>query len=169
MVHSRLMKVRANGEEFLIDTGASLSIIKRKNFNGLVDPNDSIEVKGVSGNLKTLGICNLNLGINQTHSIEHKFHVVPDSFQTPSAGIIGDDLLRKYKAIINYELNEIIFKINNSNIKVKCITEISNSSNSLVIPSRCEYMCRIDIESNNKTVIVLPQQLCEDVFVEGAI
>jgi len=46
-----------------------------------------------------------------------KFHVVPDTFQIREEGILGNDFLGRYSAIINYKTGQV--ECNGSKIQIK--------------------------------------------------
>jgi len=84
----------------LIDTGASVSLIKKSEIAPYVciDTEQIIYLKGITEHLmKTLGKIRINFGGNIVD-----LHVIEDDYSLPS-GILGTDVFRKCKASINYE------------------------------------------------------------------
>jgi len=50
-------------------------------------------------------------------SLQVKYHVVPDNFQIREDGILGNDFLGRYSAIINYKTGQV--ECNGSKLKIK--------------------------------------------------
>lgn len=92
---------------WLIDTGASLSVIKYESLLQLNKPyhKERIDIKGIGGNITSEGYIYLRLSYNG-RKYSHKFYVFKD-LACKGDGIIGQDFLSKYKCILNFEMNTL--------------------------------------------------------------
>lgn len=100
---------------FLIDTEASVSLIKISSISDKINYNksDIIKLVGISKNpIFSLGSFNLKI-IEQNVEFLHKFHLVTDDFLIPSNGIIGKDFIKRFKCIVDY--GEMKFTIRKEN------------------------------------------------------
>lgn len=85
---------------FFLDSGAEISIIK---VNDKIDTENSIYVKGITNNkIKSQGTLNTEIFI-ENYTFKTKLHVVNDNFSIPTDGILGQDFMKTYKCILNYE------------------------------------------------------------------
>lgn len=150
---------------FLLYRGASISVIfkeflpKEQTFN----KGRNTKIKGVNGSIFSQGTANLELRVNN-ENIRHEFLVI-DKFENDILGVIGSDLLQKYKAIIDYEK----FNLSLSVHEIRLILPVESKFNFYTtIPERCEVIRYFKVNVNEDCVI-LPTELCEGVFVAGAI
>lgn len=128
-----LIKGKINGMEanFLVDTGASRSVFDPNVIGRYID-NPTFEKKtgitaGVGGNdleSSTFTINSLAFGDIEIHNYEavaldlENIHETYQKLRLPSIdGIIGGDLLYRFKATINYRLRKIRFTKPQSKVK----------------------------------------------------
>lgn len=159
---------------WLIDTGASLSAIKR---DVALSTKESITPKvtyidGIGGKVSSNGIIRLNLESKTAkQSFNHKFHVFAN-LPLDVDGIIGQDFLMKYKCVINFETETITLNYNNQffkiplNLTVKSKTSIN--SNLIKIPARCETTIKLS-NNYNGDCVVLSSEIGEGIFVANTI
>lgn len=156
--------VANNKLSFLVDTGATLCAIKSEFLNPWDKLyKEKIEIKGIGGNLLTEGYVYLNLMVGGT-TFQEKFFVF-NSLSCRNDGIIGENFLRKYNGIINYEENTL--SLHNSE-KTIVLTLNANDNNNLVIPPRCETIHYV-YTGMTEECVVLPNQLCAGVFMAGIV
>lgn len=163
-----------NGKQsiWLIDTGASLSAIKR---DVALSTRENISPKvtyidGIGGKITSYGTIRLNLETD-TQSFNHKFHVLTN-LPLKVDGIIGQDFLIKYKCVINFEKEIITLNHNNKffniplNLKIK--TQNSIHSSQIKLPARCESIIKL---SNNYKgdCVVMSSEIGEGIFVANTI
>ena len=101
---------RNNEFNFLIDTGASVSLLKINNLNPNhkteIKTDIKISIKGITdGTISSFGLVSVYMTKNG-HRFHHFFHLV-DSDTVPYDGILVADFLTKHNAIINYKTNLI--------------------------------------------------------------
>jgi len=109
----------------LLDTGADPNLIKARNLkpNTTILREDTLYLSGIGiGYTKTLGSIEISF-----MGLRVKFHVVPDTFEIREEGILGNDFLGRYCAIINYKTGQV--ECNGSKIRIKI-------KDSIVIPAR---------------------------------
>ena len=90
----------------LLDTGAGPSLIKISKIpkNIEVDENQILELRGITQNsINTLGKIHLSF-----RELEFIFHVVPDDFPIREDGLLGSEMLRNFKANINYKERHVV-------------------------------------------------------------
>lgn len=91
---------------FLIDTGAQISFFKINQLKNTVDVNkdEQLIITGAITNVKytSLGVIKSTVQINKVH-YEHEFHLVDDTLNIPSDGVLGSDFLRKFRCKIDYD------------------------------------------------------------------
>lgn len=91
--------------KFLIDTGASMSLIKTSSIqNYTVDSNHSTILNGIAphATIQTAGEAEIELKIRNNRIIG-KFQILDVHSNIPFDGILGDDFLKTHRAKINYE------------------------------------------------------------------
>lgn len=115
-------KIRVSDQvlDLTIDTGAQISTLRPcKLFgNTEVNCNERIPIMGIAKDLTlfTLGQIETEIYFNDI-SFKHEFHIVQDKFNIPNDGIIGNDFLTKYGAVIDYERNRLILQVPENNVK----------------------------------------------------
>ncbi|OXU18423.1 hypothetical protein TSAR_006328 [Trichomalopsis sarcophagae] len=112
-----------NKADIYIDTGAEISVVKRKYVNeniSQIRKNTILAIRSVvSGKCTTLGTLNMDIG----HGITCNLHIVPDSFPIDVAGLIGCDIIREYNREETFTIparsRQIIFaKATNPEVKL---------------------------------------------------
>lgn len=99
----------------LIDTGATLSVVKREALpNNTPVHRDNTLINGIGGQKLSLGSVNLTLNIYEKQAFQNIFLII-DSLPLKADGILGLDFLTNYQANIN--LTTDILTLNNSGIK----------------------------------------------------
>lgn len=150
--------------KFLIDSGASLCAIKLDSIRDKsLIRKDNLTVNGICGNITAIGNISLELHTNGV-TFEQLFYVFRD-IPCNYNGIIGQNFLQKYKGIINFEENTLI--LNNRHKMVEVSLNSKNDS-VLTIPSRCEIIEYLSINTE-KECVVIPQEICEGVFLAGTV
>lgn len=152
---------------FLLDTGASVSVIFLECIQGHenVDTSKSIKIKGIGGLTSALGTTNILFSI-KNNDISYDF-LVTKTFSAGIDGILGSDFFSKYKATINYESNLFSFKLHNKNINVPMLSKFETY---MSLPPRSEIIKYCDITYASETdFVVIPEEICEGVFVAGLL
>lgn len=154
---------------FLLDTGASISIIFRNELDNndveyVVNGNERINVKGISGTTTSIGTTHVLFTLNDRYDICHKFHVIQNS-NCEMHGVLGADFFYMYRCGIDYEKFTFSLFIRGSKIFLQLQ---SNFEDNIIMPSRCEVVtwCTYD---DTCDCVVLPEDLCEGVYVAGVI
>lgn len=100
--------------ELTIDTGAQISILKPNKLHGntRIAVHDKLKIMGIAKEaaLFSIGRVTSSIFINEI-SFKHDFHIINNNFNLQSDGIIGNDFLIKYGALINYIDGSIQFNI----------------------------------------------------------
>lgn len=104
----------------------------------------------------------------QNVDLEHKFHIVSDDFCIPSHGIIGKDLLKRFKCLIDY--GEMTLSIRKQ--KCECITipiqsELLNGVSA--VPPRSETFKIFHIKSEKFPCIIETQEFDDGVVVPTTV
>lgn len=151
---------------FLIDTGASVSIIFDKYVNkNKIDISQRMRLNGIGNNsISSLGEIKITLSIDEVVEVEHNFKVVKE-FGNKMHGILGSDFFIKYSANIDYEKFLLSLLIKG---KRRSVPMISDYDSFTVIPPRCEIIKHFRI-NNSSDCVVLPRELCDSVFVAGTL
>lgn len=92
--------------KLLVDTGASLCVIKYewlRNYPDLVNKiiSDRITIKGISGNLVSLGYIYLDLYFDG-QAFNQKYYIF-ENISCSADGILGQEFFLKYNAVLNYK------------------------------------------------------------------
>lgn len=157
-------------KKWLIDTGASLSAVKYETIISHRIPiiKHNICIKGIGGQLNTEGFVYLNLVANGME-FSHKFYVLRH-LPCLHDGIIGQDFLRQFNCIINYELNNISLSSLNSDSKTTLPLGLGtfHDSSYLILPPRCEKIFYVDTILKEECIIK-SKELCEGVYLAGGI
>lgn len=149
--------------KFLIDTGASLCILKYehipKNVNVI---RDKLKIKGVGGVLFSEGYVYLKLKTQQL-IFEQKFYVFKN-LSCISNGIIGKNFLSRYKCLIDFKSNQLSLTTHEKSVRMALRT--ARRAEVFTIPARCEKIQYI--ETNFKSdCIIKSEELCDGVFWRG--
>lgn len=158
---------------WLVDTGASLSVIKRDAIptNTTIFSDDTI-VNGIAGQIQSSGHVQLKL----THREEftrtefntnlHVFDTVP----LKADGILGLDFLCKYASNIDLSTNVITFYKDGMEYSLPMCDTVDYSNESLFLPARSESIHYLYLESSLLSEgVICTQQLGENVFLAGSI
>ncbi|KAH9640914.1 hypothetical protein HF086_015609 [Spodoptera exigua] len=124
---------------WLIDTGASLSIIKNEMLpKDVIVLKDNTLINGIGGQRRSQGSVNLLLKHGNA-TFQHNFLVfgsLPLSLKAD--GIIGLDFLEKFRANINIDSNLLTLTNNNKQHYLQFVDEHDKVKNALIIPARSE-------------------------------
>lgn len=122
----------------LIDTEASVSIIKVNSIPNLIkyDNSERIKLRGITEEpIYSLGSCFITLLLGDSE-VKHKFHVVSEKFPIPSHALIGKEFLKAKKCIIDYESMNLTIRVNNTTISIPIKSELLRGLSAL--PPRSE-------------------------------
>lgn len=152
----------------LVDSGASLCVLKYEwlsKYPQLLQTlcYDKITIKGVSGRLESEGYIFLDLNYNDI-TFREKFYVFRNMSCTAN-GILGDNFLKRYQAIINYK--DSLLHLTKNNIDVS-IEVAYNARYRHTIPPRCEVIRFIPTTSISDCV-VLSNEIQKGIFLAGLI
>lgn len=150
---------------FLLDTGASISIIFDKYLtkNEKIDRSKKVRINGVSGSTDSIGKANIQLQTNKM-IFSHEFLLMHE-FDDSMHGVLGADFFNKYFAVIDFEKFLITFWVDSNKI---VLPMQSKHDLYTTIPARCEVIKYVNTELVEDCV-VLPNELCEGVFVAGCV
>lgn len=159
--------------KFLIDTGASVSLIKLEKLKltkSKYNPSETLVLNGLSANspVNTIGSIKMSLQFfNQT--IDTKFHIVKQESNIPFDGIIGNDILKEQAAEINYEKCTLKFKSLPFNIPIH-LNSNPNSKSTYYLQPRSETIVEIDIANPEILEGVCPEiELSNGVYLAKAL
>lgn len=152
----------------LVDSQADVCVIKQNSLqcDFEIDTSDIIEITGVIKTpIYSLGAVNIQIFANGL-IITHKFHVMPNSFNIPSDGIIGRDFNRLYNCVMDYGTREytIRTRMGNATIPIR----IHTKNNNLTIPPRAETT-RIFSFSTKSPLLVKAKELQPGVMTSNSI
>lgn len=150
---------------FLLDTGASISVIQYNYAKQLCIPIcfERTPIKGVGGTIDAIGYITLPLQINNECFI-HKF-IVFNNLPIKTHGILGNDFLAKYDCTINYALNKMTMF---SNYKIE-IPLLKNDSNAFYhLPARTESTHFIE-SNETEDSIILSMEITNGIFLASTI
>lgn len=150
---------------FLIDTGASISVIFSENVqeNQLVDLTKKVSIVGIAGSTNSIGSTNINFLLGN-RKLSHEFLVIKRD-NSDMQGVLGSDFLKKNFVTINYET--FLFSFWNNNEKIS-VPMRSKSQCFVSIPARSEVIKYVSNVSMDECV-VFPEELCEGVFIAGMV
>lgn len=161
------VRLQYNGNDifFLVDTGASVSVIFQSyvDKNEIIDSSTRIKINGISGSLVTRGSANISLQIRDIN-ICHKFLVI-DNFQSGIHGVIGSDFLQKHRAHVDFENFSLSLSIGNVETVIPMESRYDFSIN---MPARCEII-KYFWTDMKEDCIILSNELCPGVFTAGMV
>lgn len=155
---------------FLIDTGASVSIVKRSCLDTAPElSHEIIKLKGINDNdsetySETLGSIQLEFELLNS---SYKFHVVDDALNLNSDGIIGTDFLHYFKANVDYNTKTLLLQ--DHSIPILC------TPSKYIIPARSEAVieCMVSNDKSElhklKEALVLDHCISDGVFIANCI
>ena len=149
---------------FLIDTGSSISLIKRSSMQSCPSLDKTIlRLKGVDNNtdtFSTLGKFKLNISLPE-ENLYFPFHVV-EKIHLSYDGIIGNDMLNNYHGKIDYNKNEL--DLNKNIIKLKFSEPTYN------IAARTEAVIECTVENPEiKEGMITDQRVSESLLIANCI
>lgn len=154
----------------LIDTGASVSVIKRSCLS--TEPELSqeiIKLKGINDTesySETLGSFLMTFNISNS-DLSYKFHVIGDTINLDTDGIIGSDFLHFFKTNIDYGTKSMSLQGH--------ILPIHYTAPKYIIPARSEAVIECMVSNkqkelpNLKEALVLNHSVSEGVFIANCI
>lgn len=158
---------------FLIDTGASSSLIKLEKLKltkSKYNPTEILTLNGLSANtpVKTIGSIVLNTRIHNKF-LDIKFHIVKQESNIPFDGLIGQDFLKQEGAEINYSQGFLKIKSLPFPVKLQLSSKKENG-NSYVLNPRSETVIQVDILNSGITQGICPEVVLYDgVYIAKAI
>jgi hypothetical protein len=167
LIHSRTPKT------FLIDSGSDITIIKISDDleNDNINLDKTIKIKGITKDFtRSIGLLDSEIIIGKI-AFRADFHVVSESFEIPTDGILGRDFLSYFKCILDYEqsLLRINYDLNGPNSLTVPFEDCSNI-NIISIPARSEVFREIpNYIQNTDDQVVLNDEIAPGVFVCSAI
>ncbi|KAF5281927.1 hypothetical protein FQR65_LT14453 [Abscondita terminalis] len=137
---------------FLIDTGASISIIFKSSLTGkeIVDSSKKTKVNGIAGSIDSDGSTRMCLCVKDI-IVCHEFLVLND-FINSVHGIIGTDFFTKFSAILDFEKYTFRFNIGEKEITIPM--ETSQGLNTTTIPPRCEVIKYVRVNEWDDCLVV---------------
>lgn len=162
---------------FLLDTGASISLIRCSKllFDFPVDSSAISHISGIKkGFIQTMGVTFSDLLIDDS-TLRHSFHVVGNDFPIPADGIIGLDFLRKYKCKLDFFKWKLTIRRSESHSKLTIpifdhpSTNSNDCQNVFAVPARCEVVRRINVTTDGYDKLVHNQEIQPGVFIGRTI
>lgn len=159
---------------FLVDTGASLSVIKRDALpSNSTIIRDETTINGIAGQIQSSGFIETYL----THRDDQCFAdfniklYVFNNIPLKADGILGLDFLCHYASNINLKTNIITLSKYGAEYSLKLLDSIDYSSEMLCIPARSEsiHYLLLNNLSNINDCVIHSKQLAENVFLAGCI
>ncbi|KAK2578538.1 hypothetical protein KPH14_012027 [Odynerus spinipes] len=146
--------------EFLVDTGADISLVKEneivpeahRNFN------KTINLKGITSEI-TSTIAEIPIEINKNM---HNLHIVAENFPIKENGILGSDFLEKEQATLSYPSNSL---------EISKGTVLPFKQDTITIPPRTASVIPVQIQNSENFEIGILKDLspAEGVFVGRAL
>ena len=140
--------------QFLIDTGAEISIVRSTKWRPEInyEPTEGIDAKGISDAiLRTEGTVLLKL-FTLTHEMTHLFHVIGDKFDFRYDGILGQDFWKDKGATTDYcdrviTMDEVVIDFDDEP------DEMTDVNQTLTLKSRAESIVRLPTKSRRIGII----------------
>jgi hypothetical protein len=155
----------SKGKEFrfLIDTGASFSVIKEGSvIDQKIRPYDII-FNGIAGKFRTTGLTTLEWEVNRFQGSD-EFGVAKE-IPIDADGILGTNFIDKYKSIIDNENFTFTLKFNGNRISLPMFTKRKFE---IVLPARSETFQQCFTHVNHESVM-FGNEVSKGVFVAGAL
>lgn len=157
---------------FLVDTGASISLIRRdRMFTDVrINPHYSASISGITDEvISTLGTVKSKL-FAQGAQFSHIFQVVDENFPIPIDGILGLDFISQFRASIDYDQWKLLlhpFKYDNFTVSQKLY--MHPKLHTVLLPPRAETIRPISLNTEQKYVYVPDQEIAPNVLIGRAI
>lgn len=159
--------------EFLIDSGADISLIKQAFAPELgINSNDITSLTGIGkGEIRTLGSLRLSMNFKSNLKIDHTIHVVGNDFPIEEDGILGRDFFNKHSVDIRYSNNEL-------GIAGHSVKFTNETRSHIVLPARSETVIEIGTPTNDlmiclateiRTGIYTPHTLIQPIDNKASI
>lgn len=152
--------------KFLIDSGSQISMIKLSSVKKgtKFDPSGRIRIKGITKEVvETIGTVLLHLQVGKLQ-IVHKFQLMGEGIDIPYDGLIGNDLWKQQKAIVDYEKHKVFIK--GKQIPILTLEE----PKSCTLVGRSEQIIRMRVASTHLTEgLVCRQELLPGVYLPDAV
>lgn len=152
-----------------MDSQADVCIIKQSAIenNIYINYSDIIEIKGVTDNkIESIGTVQLRLNLGSLIVI-HTFHVMPDSINIPSDGIIGKDFTKLHSCVIDY--GDLTFTIRTQLGEITLPMSHESGSGEMNIPPRSEVKRVFKIESTSFPALIKSNELLPGVFYANTV
>jgi hypothetical protein len=134
--------------KFLVDTGASVSLIKTEKLKRtklLYNPSEILTLDGLSANapITTAGSVILKPTFHDKQ-LDIKFHIVKGPSRIPWDGILGNDFLKEQGAKI--DLNKLELRLNSLPFAIKLwLNSNPNDQSSYILKPRSETVIKVNI------------------------
>lgn len=167
-VNSTIFSVLGAAHSFLIDTGASLSVVRYEDIIRWNIPYhiERVRINGIGGDIFSEGYTYLDLQYNDQY-FRHKFYIIKN-LPCRTDGIIGQDFLSKFKCILNFELNTMTLINHDKAVTLLLQMGRLGFNNFITLPPRCESLHYIDT-SYLHDCVVSSKTLCEGVYIASLI
>lgn len=154
---------------FLIDTGASVSVIKKDEIpSSMPITQVNTIINGIGGQITSLGQVSLKLISENYDTFSHNFHVFTN-LPLQASGILGLDFLSSYKCNIDLANNILVINYNGITSYLP-IFDKPDYTNCITIPARCEIIHYVYLANDvNEDCIVCAREIEKDVFLGAAI
>lgn len=149
--------------KFLLDSGASISLIKFSKLPKIADliTNRRVTLYGVEGVIENRGLVYLDISANELEK-KQRFCVI-DTIVCDVDGILGLDFLREIDGVVDFKLDYIKMHESDVCIPLHCVDAVKES-----IPKRCEMFLEVECYEECD-LVVIPGEICEGVFTAGMI
>ena len=153
---------------WLVDTGASLSIVKSEALPRNVSVRkDETLINGIGGQKRSRGLVDLSLEY-KSELFHHSF-IIFESLPLKADGILGLDFLNKYQANVNLCTNVLQLYCHGKEYYFNLVDECVRSNN-LIIPARSESIHFIEVgKIVNDDIIVCGCELAKDLYLANTI
>lgn len=137
------------------------------NNNAIRDESEILRIRGVTDNvIESLGTVKADLFIND-FTISHSFHIVPDDFNIPADGIVGNDFIELYECILNYRDKTFSFELDNKIISTPILD--SPSADTLVLPAKAEVYRTFHLNKFTEPQFISNFEIQPGIFVANSI
>ncbi|XP_077285456.1 uncharacterized protein LOC143910732 [Arctopsyche grandis] len=158
--------------DFLVDTGAGISIIKESCLDEktIYNKNDKITINGINQGSISESIGSIHLNLEFAH---HKVYIMKDDeIDTTYDGIIGADFFEINQAKICYKINKLII---NETIKIDLLNNNKDNEddeilNNYIVKPRTETITKVEITNPEiiKSEIIDDELNQEGVYLVNA-